>query len=258
MNSMWYTQFQQALFDPDLPVPDEIKGTQLIERFSIYRNTVVLGMIEILEQIFPTTKRLLGNEFFMAIASVFVRQYPMRSPVSLEYGEELPAFLRDFPPMADWIWVADVAQLEWLHQQSLNAADSELLNATSLQRMQIEDGHGILLTLDPSLRIARFKSPAFSIWQQQQNVNEQNSFDDPWQPQNILLWRVGSKIRHWIISDELTLFIEALLRGEQLGKAKILAQRYNQEFSFEATLSELFNSQLVVAIETQNNNLAFS
>lgn len=258
MNSMWYAKFQQALFDPDLPVPDEIHGDTLVERFSIHRNTVVLGMIQTLEQIFPTTKHLLGDEFFMAMAGVFVRQYPMRSPVSLEYGEELPAFLSNFPPMAEWAWVADIAKLEWLHQQSLNAGDSESLDATALNERRFENEEGLVLVLDPSLRLASFESPAFSIWHQQQSLNDQSPFDGLWQPQTILLWRVGSKIRHWIVSDALAVFVEALVRGEQLDSAAMMARRRSQEFSLEGTLSELFDCQLVVAIEIRNNNPAIS
>jgi len=258
MNSMWYAKFQQALFDPDLPVPDDIHGDTLAERFSIHRNTVVLGMIQTLEQIFPTTKRLLGDEFFMAMAGVFVRRYPMRSPVAQEYGADLPAFLRDFPPMADWVWVADIAQIEWLHQQSLNAADSESLDAAALTGRRIESEERLKLVLDPSLRLARCESPAYDIWHQQQNLNEQSPFDGAWVPQNILLWRVGSRIRHRVVSDAVAAFIEALVMGQQLGDAAKLARSYSHEFPLEATLAELFESQLVIAIETQSKPLAFS
>ena len=46
---------------------------------------------------FPVVKRLVGEEFFRAMAQVFVTEEPPRSPVLFRYGSTFPDFIAGFP-----------------------------------------------------------------------------------------------------------------------------------------------------------------
>ncbi|MEZ5722575.1 MAG: DNA-binding domain-containing protein [Paracoccaceae bacterium] len=60
------------------------------KRFDVYRNNVVVSLSEALATGFPVVRKLVGEAFFSAMAGVFVRAHPPRSPVLTMYGEGFP------------------------------------------------------------------------------------------------------------------------------------------------------------------------
>lgn len=82
-------EFAAALLDPERPTPSGIIGPDgdvCPKRFAVYRNNVVVGLTEILKAAYPAARRLVGEEFFDAMAGIYVRAEPPRSPILLEYG----------------------------------------------------------------------------------------------------------------------------------------------------------------------------
>ena len=65
--------FAATLLDPEKPMPDgfsETNGAARKERFAVYRNNVVQGLIEALETRFPAVRRSVGETFFAAAARI--------------------------------------------------------------------------------------------------------------------------------------------------------------------------------------------
>jgi hypothetical protein len=83
-------------------------------RFAVYRNNVMVSLIDALADSFPVTQALVGEEFFRAMAGVFARAHPPRSPVMAHYGDGFAGFIEDFQPAASLPYLADVARLEML------------------------------------------------------------------------------------------------------------------------------------------------
>ena len=107
--------FASALLDSNLPAPQGLvgpDGVQSERRFTVYRNNVFVGLTEALRAGFPCTARLVGEEFFMAMARIFAAAHPPGSPVLLHYGAEFPDFIASFPPAASLPYLADVARIE--------------------------------------------------------------------------------------------------------------------------------------------------
>lgn len=78
-----------ALLDPDAPCPVGLtawNGSDPARRFAVYRNNVVVSLIDALAATFPVTLELVGEEFFRAMAGVFVRAVPPTSALLAEYG----------------------------------------------------------------------------------------------------------------------------------------------------------------------------
>ena len=85
-------EFAAAVADALAPEPSGLttaRGAPDPKRFAIYRNNVVAGLVGVLEQRFPVTRRLVGDEFFRGMGRAFVAERPARSPVLMEYGGEL-------------------------------------------------------------------------------------------------------------------------------------------------------------------------
>ena len=89
------SQFAAAMLDPAVPVPDAVTAWNdaVQSRFAVYRNNVTVGLVEALRKRFPVCERLVGEEFFAAMAREFVRGAPPRSPLLYLYGDALADFI---------------------------------------------------------------------------------------------------------------------------------------------------------------------
>ncbi|WP_141701617.1 DNA-binding domain-containing protein, partial [Methyloceanibacter marginalis] len=74
------------------------RGKSPSRRFAVYRNNVYASLIDVLGSRFPVSARLVGEEFFRAMARIYVAQTPPASPVLLHYGAEFADFVGTFPP----------------------------------------------------------------------------------------------------------------------------------------------------------------
>ncbi|MCP2936872.1 DNA-binding domain-containing protein, partial [Salmonella enterica subsp. enterica serovar Typhimurium] len=80
--------------------------------------------------------RIVGAEFFRAMARVYVRVQPPRSPIMLDYGAGLPDFIRSFEPAAVLPYLEDVARIEraWTeayHAPEASPIDPSVFNAVA-------------------------------------------------------------------------------------------------------------------------------
>ena len=91
---MSQAQFAQALLDPVAEVPAGLVdplGRPAPKRFSVYRNNVASSLTRALEAAFPTVRKLVGDEFFAAMAVVFLRSHPPTSPKRMQGSLSWPS-----------------------------------------------------------------------------------------------------------------------------------------------------------------------
>ena len=164
---MSQTLFAQALLDPAAALPPglvDAQGRPAPRRFAVYRNNVAGSLTRALEAGFPTVRALVGDDFFAAMALVFLRAHPPRSRMLMLYGDAFPAFLAGFPAVAHLAYLPDVARLELALRDSYHAADSTPLPEDEFQRLLSTDIACLRLMLAPSLRLLRSDWPVVSIW----------------------------------------------------------------------------------------------
>lgn len=136
-------------------------------RFAVYRNNVAHGLIEALRSRFPVVERLVGRDFFRAMARVFAEAHPPASPVLLAWGEDMPQFLEGFPPLARLPYIADVARLELARGRAFHAADAEPLRPEDLARAA-QDPSASRLRMHASVQLIASRFPVVSIWRTNQ------------------------------------------------------------------------------------------
>lgn len=159
--------FAAALLDPDRPVPAEITSHTARHpqrRFAVYRNNVTVSLIEALRTRFPATEKIVGEDFFAAMARAFVRVQPPRSPLLMHYGDDVPAFVETFPPAAGMPWLADVARLEAARTRAYHAADAAPLGAAEFSAIDPDTLGAMRVRLLPSAEIVRSRYPVVTIW----------------------------------------------------------------------------------------------
>jgi hypothetical protein len=167
MHAAIQSAFARALLDPDLPVPDAVTSHTARhpqQRFAVYRNNVVASLIAALRAKFPATERIVGDDFFRAIARLFVVAHPPRSKILHSYGEYFPTFIETFAPAAALPYLADIARLEAARTRAYHAADAEPLTPQALSAFDPKHAGALRLTLHPSLQIVRSRYPVVTIW----------------------------------------------------------------------------------------------
>lgn len=148
----------QGASPPDLTADDP---TELARRFAVYRNNVAFSLCAALGVRFPVIARLVGPEFFAALARAFLAAHPPQSPVLHEWGAEFPTFLDAFAPLAAYPYMGDVARIEGARGLAFHAADASPLAPA---RLADADPDTLRLALHPSVIVLPLASPAVSIW----------------------------------------------------------------------------------------------
>ena len=160
--------FAAALLDPQLPTPAGLVGPDgepSSRRFAVYRNNVVFGLIEALGAAFPAVHRIVGADFFLAMARAYVVREPPRSPIMLDYGAGFPDFIRLFEPAMALPYLADVARIERAWSEAYHASEASPINPSDFMTVTAGRLPAMRLMLHPSLRIVRSQFPALTIWQ---------------------------------------------------------------------------------------------
>jgi putative DNA-binding protein len=84
---------------------------------AVHRETMLASLAHALESIYPACLRIVGREFFRAMARRFAVEVPSTSPDLNDYGESFAEWLASFPPARELPYLPDVARLDWaLHR----------------------------------------------------------------------------------------------------------------------------------------------
>jgi len=134
-------------------------------RFSVYANTVQGNFRDALQSTYPAVRRLVGEDYFRQTAREFQRHHPSRSGDLLLCGQGFPNFLTQLHSDDAFSYLADVARLEWLIQESLLAAEHAPLDLASLARVPPAAYDGLRFELHPSLRLFESRYPTLAIWE---------------------------------------------------------------------------------------------
>jgi len=153
-------RFHAALWSPETPL-GLAAANDNDRRFLVYRNNVQHGMCSALAQRFPAVERLVGSDFFTAMARVFAAQHPPKTPVLIDWGGDFPSFLEGLPPVAKLPYLADVARLELARGRAYHAADAPVADPAALMA---GDPSGLRLILAPSVIAYSSRFPAVTIW----------------------------------------------------------------------------------------------
>jgi len=189
--------------------------TEVARRFAVYRNNVSFSLSAALRTRFPVIARLVGPEFFAALARDFLAVHPPQSPVLHEWGAAFPDYLDTFAPLAAFPYMGDVARIEWARGLAFHAADVPALAPARLANADPETLH---LALHPSVIVLPLASPAVSIWALNQPGAEAGPI--PPAPETALILRDRAfDIPVRAITPAEAALIAALGRGETLLQA---------------------------------------
>lgn len=232
-------EFAAALVDPDRAVPEGLSawnGPRPERRFGVYRNNVAVGLIGALTSRFPAAERIVGEEFFAAMAHEFIRRHPPQSPLLLAYGDDFADFVESFEPAGEIPYLPDVIRLEAARGGAYHAADAAPLDAALLATIEPEGLTRLNFVPHPSASIIRSAFPAVTIWAM--NVGEIELADiEDWTGEDALVVRPHMTVEVHRLPDGGAVFLEMLFSGADLGSAfeKVLTE--TPDFDLSANLA---------------------
>ena len=240
---MTQATFAAALLTPDLPCPVGLRawnGSDPSARLAVYRNNVVSSLIDAVADTFPVVQELVGEEFFRAMASVFVRQHPPRARVLAHYGSEFADFVDGFEPARTVAYLADVARLEWARVFAYHAADADPLTAERLRAVMSsgEDLGALKLVCHPSISVLVSACAIVSLWAAHQG-NSDLSAVNPALAESALVVRPGLDVLVLRLPPGAARFVIALLDGAGLADAAALAAGEAADFDLPNVLALL-------------------
>jgi hypothetical protein len=242
-------EFADALLSTTVPVPACLKGAAVKKadrRFAVYRNNVASSLIEALASRFPVVQRLVGDEFFAALARAYVLREPPFSPLLIHYGETFPAFIEDFEPARPLPYLADVARLEFARGRAYHAADAEPLPRQAFASLSEEKIGATRVRLHPSVKILASPYPVLSIFEA--NQADRVAPVEDWGAEAVLVARPFLEVETLRLGAGTDNFLIALQSGASIAEAADAAAAAAPSFGAAEGLATLIGANLAIAL----------
>ncbi len=241
--------FIASLVNPRAPVPQGVttmRGRPDAARFDVYRNNVMVSLIAALEQKFPVSRKIVGDEFFREMARKHVRRTKPLSPLMFEYGDDFPDFIAMLDAAASVRYLVDVARLEVLWTRAYHAADRTPIDIAAIASVAPEVLASSRIIAHPAAAFLHSNWPAGSIWEAHQT--------DPVAPlsrsggEMVLVVRPYAEVKVHILPPVDRAFATALFSGASLADAAQAAGR-DAQFDFGRALVGLVSLGAICGLE---------
>ena len=244
--------FAGAILDPDRPIPKGLVGPDgepSAARFAVYRNNVFVGLIDALKESFPATCRIVGEDFFRAMARTYVLVAPPASPILLNYGAGFADHIAGFEPAQSVPYLADVARIERAWLEAYHAAEAQPMEAERIAAIDPEALPQLRLRLHPSSRVVRSKLPALSIWRMNVADGTPTEIDPAAGGEDTLIVRPNADVEVRSLPAGGATFIGTLATGAPVLEAAMAAWSEDAQFDLAANISGLIGSGAIAGFD---------
>ncbi len=248
-------EFAPALLDPDLDIPAGIVGPEgdpAPKRFSVYRNNVVVSLMEAMAETFPSIKTIVGEENFATLTRLFITTHPPTSPMMQAYGEEFPQFIKSFAPLKNYPFLTDVAQVEISWIDAYHAADAPPLDGALLGEIEPDKLMDIRFDIHPATRLVTSSYDLLGLFLSRNNSGAELNFDNSESIQSVLITRPHLSVETIRLDIAATAFFESLVRNNTLGNSVELAMKNDRNFDASATITLMLTSGAMTTISNEN------
>lgn len=216
--------FARALLAADLDAvlasaPADVAALVRQPAFAVYRNTVIRGGVDAIEANFPAVRRVVGDEWLRAAATVYLRAHPPDEASLLACGRDFPDFLRHFGPAAELPWLPDLARLDRAWTESHGARDEPTLDPSVIATLAPDALAAALLVPHAAARwVASEAFPIHALWTR--NRRGDDGFDDiAWTGEAVLVTRPRDVVQWTAIDGSTGAFLDACARGAPVADA---------------------------------------
>lgn len=227
-------QFQNTIYDngstESLPLA--------INHAHLYRNNTFHALTKALQKIYPSIERIVGEEFFCAMAQAYIHQNPSTYKDLNSFGDCLATFLVTFPPAKTLPYLAEVAQFEWGCHEVFHAPETKGFDLARLAAIAASEYPQVKFRLHPACRIYDFYYPIYRIWRLCQEKSSEESIDFNSGGENILIFRQYGNVEIILLDKADFEFLYSLGQGQTLEIACDAALGVDANFDVIAKLQQ--------------------
>jgi Putative DNA-binding domain len=231
--------FAAALIDPERETPAIIAGSAgkgAVRRYNVYRNNVMVSLIDALAAVYPAVQRITGVDFFRAMARFHVRATPPTSPLLFEYGRDFPAFIERYELAQAMPWLADTARIERAWLDAYHAEDAVSLSAETLAAVAPERLADLVFIAHPATRIVQSTFSALTIFAANRSGEKVGRIDAS-SPEDALITRPDLDVMVRRLPPGGAVFLLNLMTGQSLGEAAAAALQASPAFDIAANIA---------------------
>ncbi|MGB7432478.1 MAG: DNA-binding domain-containing protein [Ahrensia sp.] len=231
-------RFASGLLNPSVATPQTVTTVDngvADKRYNVYRNNATVSLISALADIFPATKKIIGEERFSLLARSYVRAHPPTSPLLFRYGDGFADFAGAFEPIAHLTYLKDVATAERLWLTAFHAADEPALTGELLSAIPPDMLGDVVFHRHAATATIVSDKAVFSIFAMNRDLMPLEAIDLD-QPQAILITRPACDVVVTGIDTGAAAFIDAFGPGATLNDALAAAFAVDETFDLSAAL----------------------
>lgn len=215
-------------------------GLEPAARLRIYRHSCHEIQTGALRTSYPAVSALVGEAFFEQTARGYRAAYPSHSGNLQAFGQHLADYLTTLPAVHALPYLADVARLEWLRQESALSGGVQTLSAHCLAQTG----------LHPSVRLLASDYPVLTIWRYaMQPATEPLALADT--GERVVLWRDDDQVAMAPLDPASFACIETVARGRALADAYQAGRARDPDFDFAACIESFVDRGLLLMPSTR-------
>ena len=226
--------------------------------FAVHANNARVSLRIALEHAYPVTRRLVGSDFFTAMAEEFVASHPPNHGWLSAYGADFADFVAHYRVLADLEYLADVARVEWARVRATNAPDDLGIDLKALAIMSADALEGLLLSLHQAASLVHSPFPVFDIWRAHQltvqDDSELEQIDLAKGTQTVLVCRpTALEVGVTLLGSGDAAFLSAVARRSSFGAAFEAAALAEADYDLASRLGELVYLRALAALPAHSN-----
>lgn len=242
--------FAEALFDARRAPSAlaQFKGELAARRFDLYRGNLGETWSKTLAGAYPVVLALVGEEFFGGLAQAYGRAHPSDSGDLNRFGAHFAAFLTDFPHVADYPYLPDMARLEWALHRAHYAPAAEGVTAQQIAALPPDQVETARLRLHPACQLLASEWAVIPLWQAHQQDDGVGFPADMAAPSHGLVARPLWKTQVVPLTRGGHAALAVLERGGEFGAALDAAFDIDEDFDVAGNLQLWIDHAVIVGV----------
>jgi uncharacterized protein len=222
---------------------------RVLARLAVYRGNVHANCTKALACAYPVIQKIVGEDFFDAMAREYARAIPSRSGDLNLYGEALGDFVASFPHTRDLPYLPDVARMEWLVHRAHFAQDSPPFDPSPLASLHAERFASLKPRLSAACTLLESPWPLARIWTiHQDDYHGLFEIDLNAGPDRLLVYRTGWHARVLSLAPGDFSFLASAAHGATLGSALEAGVAAERSFDPSTTLARWMDAQVITGL----------
>lgn len=135
------------------------------QQLQIYHNNILTSLTEALQSIYTNIQRLVGEDFFVATARIYIPNHLPHTGTLIEFASDFAEFLANFEHTKSMDYLVDIAKIDWACHQIYHAKDSHEFDLNQLREIPEDYYEKLIFELNPASCILKSRYPVLRILQ---------------------------------------------------------------------------------------------